>query len=296
MYELLSRRENGLPEMQFDVVKEKCRNQFVTLFYRAMEDLKIIPAEIYDDLRMYLGLKPLSPNTIPVFNDEMDDITRNLDDSQFKDLIDLVCQIIYDEASKDRHFDYNSFAGDVNHVLRENGLGYKVCNGHLIKYHDEYEYSRLIEPGFEILSENGFEDSKQYLLNSFECYKSENNSGAIVEITRALEATINSIALRMGVNFDQRQIDGSKLHVKIKELLSEGLIPRYYESYFNTLTKLLSEATVRNKEGAHAKTGSEPTDDYVVLYALDQTMSSILFLVRAFIDWSAKNKKRSKKP
>mgnify|MGYP003175715894 FL=1 len=78
MYELLSRRENGLPEMQFDVVNEKCRNQFVTLFYCAMEDLKVIPAEIYDDLRMYLGLKPRSPNTILIFNDEMDDITRNL--------------------------------------------------------------------------------------------------------------------------------------------------------------------------------------------------------------------------
>ncbi len=69
----------------------------------------------------------------------------------------------------------------------------------------------------------------------------------------------------------------SSLNSKISILMDNGLCPRYNESFFITLSKLLSEATARNNEGAHSKNSSSAVDDFTVQYAIDQTMSSILF-------------------
>ncbi len=278
MYNLLSYREKEPLPLQFDHVSEKCRNQIVTVFYRIISDERLDPDYIYEEIRMNLGLKPVSYDSL--FDDSISDIVKGLDNSQFKDLIDLMCQIFYDIYSKNKYFDYSAFSEDINDILIKNGLGYKVQNGILIKCMDDYEFNRIIEPGFEILYSNGFDQSRDYLLSSFESYKNGNNSSALIEATKALEATIDRLAILLDVSLDKKD----KITVKLTKLLDNGLCPKYNESFFNTLVKLLSEATARNMEGAHAKTDSIYVSDHIVQYALDQTMSSILFLVRCYIE------------
>ena len=279
MFKLLSSRENKPLPLQFDNVSEKCRNQFVALFYNALEDSKVDERAVYDEIRMNLGLKPLSPNTAYLFGNEMEIITKDLNDSQFKDLIDVVCQLFFEIGQDLKRFDYLAFFNDVNDVLRENGLGYKIQDGMMIRYADKNELERIIEPGFEILASNGFDVSREYLLKSFESYKNKDNSAALVDATKALEATIDKISSLMGIKIDKK----SNFNSKLKSLLDEDLCPRYNESFINALYKLLSEAAARNNEGAHAKTDNIDVDDHVVQYALDQTMASILFLVRSYL-------------
>ncbi len=279
MYRLLSSKENELPPIQFTVVSEKCRNQFVALVYRVVEELKISdPSVICDDIKLNLGLEPRSLNEYYDW-DELKTIAFNLDDTQFKDFMDLICQIFYDIKKENKRFDYDSFREDVDMLLRENGLGYKVHDGCLVKYMDPYEYKRIVEPGFELLEELGFVSSKQHMLDAFESFKSGNNPAALVEATKSLESTIDEIASRMRISIEKK----NGLNSKVSVLMENGLCPRYNESFFNALTKLLSEAAARNNEGAHSKNGLSTVDDCIVQYAIDQTMSSILFLIRCWV-------------
>lgn len=279
MFKLLSSREKEPLPLQFDIVSEKCRNQFVALFYNVMEDSKVDERAVYDEIRMNLGLKPLSPNTAYLFGNEMEIITKDLDDTQFKDLIDMVCQLFFEISQDVKRFNYLAFVDDINDVLRENGLGYKIQDGMMIRYADKNELERIIEPGFEILASNGFDVPREYLLNAFESYKNKDNSAALVNATKALEATIDKISSLMGVKNDKK----ANINSKLKSLLDKDLCPRYNESFINALYKLLSEAAARNNEGAHAKTDKVDVDDHIVQYALDQTMASILFLVRSYL-------------
>jgi hypothetical protein len=60
-------------------------------------------------------------------------------------------------------------------LLRENGLGYRIRDGCLVKYMDSFEYQRIVEPGFELLEEFSFLSSKQHMLDAFNYFKTGDN-------------------------------------------------------------------------------------------------------------------------
>jgi hypothetical protein len=287
MYRLLSSREKKPLPIQYETVSDKCRNQFIALIYCVIRDMRLEGVhEFCDTLRLNMGLSPISPNTFRGW-DEVKSIADSLNDEQFKDFIDLLCQMFTDLHNDNRKFYYEEFIEDVDIILKENGLGYKVLDGHLVKYMDSEEYDRILEPTFEILSNEGFEVSREHLLRSFESFKLGNNSGALVDATKALESTIDILADRMKIRIEKK----SGMNAKINALIEKGLFSSYNEAFLNALVKLLSEAAARNNEGAHAKTGKHDVDDQVVQYALNQTMSSILFLVRCYTTEMSKPKR-----
>ncbi len=277
MHRLLSSRENGPPKPQFNTVSDKCRNQIISIVYRAIYDAGLEdPAWFCDMIRLNLGLEPIPINTFRGW-DELKEIASELNDSEFKDFIDLMCQIFNEIYMSDKDLDYEEFTKDVNCIMKQNGLGYKCLEGTLTKIFDEVEYQEITVPCFETLDRCGLKTPEKYLKNAFECFKKGNNSGALVDSVKALESTVDTIADKLAISIDKND----KLNNKIKKLEINKIYPTYEESFLNALVKLLSEASARNNLGAHAK-NDDDVDDHLVQYALNQTMSSILFLARSF--------------
>ena len=184
-YRLLSIRENGAFPIQFDTVSQKCRNQLLSIFYGAMQDLNAEERDaIIDEIRFRLGLEPITVEPFFRSSNDLKKTAKDLDDSQFKDMVDAFCHIFREISESDRHFDYPSFAEDVDEVLKENGLGYKVNGGQLVKYLDETEYEAIVKPGLEILSNKGFEASYDYMTKAFQCV-GRNHHGAGIYDRRA---------------------------------------------------------------------------------------------------------------
>lgn len=169
----------------------------------------------------------------------------------------------------------------LNQRLKEAGVGYQFESGQIIRVDNQLIHSEVMKPALHFISAKGFEGANDEFLQAHEKYRQGDYKGSLVEGTKALESVLKIILSKNGANITAGDT-AKKLFEKFKAL---NLLPEYLPSQINALYDLLqiSATKPRNKEPAAHGQGAEVRDvpEYLAAYALHQTASAILLIVKA---------------
>ena len=170
------------------------------------------------------------------------------------------------------------FLEGINIRFKENGVGYQLENGYLVRLDSTYMHSEVVKPAISLLSNDKFKGALDEYMKAHQYYKNSDNSACLNECLKAFESTMKIICKAKGWSYDETD--------PAKELIStcfaNNLIPSYMQNQFNNLRDLLGSGvpTNRNKNSAHGQ-GSEIKNIPASLarYTLNLTGSNIIFLI-----------------
>ena len=174
---------------------------------------------------------------------------------------------------------------DLNHRLREHGVGYQYQSGQIIRVDSEFIHSEAMKPAMKMLSDPIYEGANAEFLSAHTHYRAGEYKECLNDSLKSFESCLKSICDKWHWEYDKDRDAANRL---IKLVFDKGLIPTFMESHFSGLISGLRSTlesgvpTVRNKLAGHGQ-GSQIVEvpDYIAAYALHLTASNILLLANA---------------
>lgn len=287
MLRLLSERMNPKPipnVLVTDQASDKFRNQMRHILNRLFNNPNTInhsndvAESICSDFMFLKGGSPYD-SQYHNFVEIIDQGLQKLSPKDLFDFIDIICL----KVSEDPYFMcfYDEFEENVNDVLRNNSIGYKLVGGMLVPFTEEVEAERLIVPAFRILKRHKLNVASEYLSRSFDYLEDGNYEEAVTSAFKAFESVLESVLTKCGISFNKKDTTARKIDL----LTSNGLYPSYLESSVQSLNNLLKAPnSVRNNESGHGSSKAKDIKVCMVQYEIDMVTSSILFLVRSHFE------------
>jgi hypothetical protein len=243
---------------------------------------------VSDFLKREYGLRQLSKRdvgdaaAVSEFFFAATDRRRVLDviDLYFQSIVTYVAGSDYQSTTVDRRLSPDEAVADLNRRFKENGIGYQFESGKLIRLDSAYLHAEAVKPALGVLSDPRFKGANEEFLAAHEHYREGRNEECLVECCKAFESTMKTICTEHQWPFNAT--DTAK--TLIATCLANGLIPSYLDNQMTSLRTLFESGipTVRNKVGGHGQ-GAVPrvVPEFLARYVLNQTATTILFLVEA---------------
>ena len=224
---------------------------------------------------MFLKGGPHYDSSFHDFVEIIDNALKRLPPKDLFDFIDIICVKV--SKSPFMMCFYSQFEEDVNDVLKNNSIGYKLVDGMLVPFTEEVEAKELIVPAFRILKRHKLDKASEYLSRSFDYLEDGNYEEAITSAFKAFESVLESVLIKCGIPLNKKDTTARKIDL----LTSDDLFPSYLESSVQALNNLLKAPnSVRNNESGHGSSEARDIETCLVQYEIDMVTSSILFLVR----------------
>jgi hypothetical protein len=210
------------------------------------------------------------------------------DVEQALDVIELFFKLIntyvkstdYRSGTRNRILSHDAATNELNKRFQESGIGYQYESGQVIRIDSAYLHAEAVKPALGVLSDPRFKGANEEFLAAHEHYRHGRNEECLVECCKAFESTMKTICTERGWSF--KATDTAK--TLIATCLANGLIPSYLDNQITSLRTLFESGipTVRNKAGGHGQ-GAVPrvVPEFLARYVLNQTATTILFLVEA---------------
>ena len=182
----------------------------------------------------------------------------------------------------DMHFgcDYNGAVKELNYRCRENGIGYQLESGEIIRVDSQLVHAEVTKPALVLLSDATYSGANEEFLKAHEHYRHANYKECLNECLKSFESTMKSICDKRGWAYDPRAT-AQKL---IEVCFANDLVPQFLQSQFSSLKSGLESGmpTVRNRLGGHGQ-GSQQVvvPEYLASYLLHLTATTILMLIKA---------------
>lgn len=197
---------------------------------------------------------------------------------EFLDCVELYARMI--EIAPDlRSDEASSYIVEINHRLREAGLGYELIEAKIIRIDSTILHSEVLKPTLTILSsEVIYRGAEQEIHLAFEKFKQNDNKGAVHEALKAFESTMKAIIDKRNWGRDE----GATASKLIAICLSNELIPSYMQTHFSALKSILESGvpTIRNKTSGHGQGSSiKNLDDHYASYTLYTALANIKLLI-----------------
>ena len=170
-------------------------------------------------------------------------------------------------------------AKEINHRLKEHGLGYQLTDLVIIRTDSEITHQNITLPTLIFLQEDGFSGAREEYLSAFDHFRSGSNKECLNDCLKAFESTMKAVCDIRSWEYE-KTATAKKL---IAILISKNLLPSFWQTNFNSLENLLSASvpTGRNKLGGHGQGGTPIlVPDEIVEYMLNMTGSTILFIAK----------------
>ena len=298
IFETYSKRKTGLPEIYtYDTIPNKLKNQVYHIWNRffnqqniPMEHEKFVRNEIYQTILEEEGEKKLYYNEHYVDNDPKRQVENYFDSLQDTDKILDVVEITFYFISRLYKFliDQNPYLQiyytdvkaleDLNSRFKENGIGYQLENGKIVRTDSKYIHSEITKPTLSLLINTRFLGANEEYLKAHEHYRHGRNKECLTECLKAFESTMKIICTEKGWIFNQTDTTNKLVQI----CFQNNLVPAFTQNQFSSLQNLLVSGipTIRNKLGGHGQ-GQIPqrVDDEMTRYALNLTGTNIIFLV-----------------
>ncbi len=211
--------------------------------------------------------------------------------SELLDIIDIFTQNIYSEIeqrkSSEDSYSINRIKeieqeiDNLNTRFLESNLGYQVQNGQLIKINSQHIHREIIQPALQLIYDENFNGSDEEFRKAFKHFRGGDYKEAINEASKALESVLKTICERM--NWQSKEGDTANKLIEIVK--NKRLFPNELESYYNSLTQILSSGTptIRNKNSGHGQgSHSKEVPQHLASFAINQAASSIIFLIQSY--------------
>lgn len=275
---------------QYDYIPDRVKNQIIVLWGRlgiidrrdtidALNSLNMFSA-IAEILKEEYGTLQLA---VRHYRDrDIDEVIRFFlsagTAAECLDVIELVLR-----SSKTLFFAHDlkahrEMVDTVNFRFREGGIGFQYEADQIIRVDHQFIHAEVTKPALLFLQDSAFGGANAEFLRAHQHYKDGNYKECLVEASKTLESTIKIIC-------GQRQwgTEGDTASKLMNTIFSKGLVPNYIQSQMGALKSTLEGVvTIRNKAAGHGQ-GAEMQEvpDYLASYALHQTASSVLFLIKA---------------
>ena len=178
---------------------------------------------------------------------------------------------------------------ELNERFKEHGVGYhfegsnvgsRFASGQICRIDSEFIHVEVVIPALRMLNGDQYAGAQEEFLNAHEHYRKGRYKEALNECLKAFESVMKVICDRRGWDYSNSAGAAGLIDICI----DNELIPRFWESQYNSLRCLLRDSvpTGRNKLSSHGS-GSTPTEvpEHVVAYMIHMTASAIMFLASA---------------
>lgn len=186
---------------------------------------------------------------------------------------------VYSHAASNpgRHID--SCIAELNARFKENGKGYELNQGVLVRVDSELLHVEVVKPAIGFLNGEEYSGPRDEFFSAYEHFRHGDLKEAINDALKAFEST-------MKVVLDARCWEYEKTSPAKKllaALIANSFFPSYYQNHLNSLSALLESSvpTIRNKEGGHGQ-GAEVKilEPEIAAYVLHMTASAILMICK----------------
>ena len=111
-------------------------------------------------------------------------------DLAFLDLVDVACHVIHLNR-KYLALEYYSFTEEMNRVLEDNGMGYRLSDGLLVRTDSDTEFD-VLSPVRRVLSEAGYEEAERHYTDALAHFRVGEDSEASACAVRALDSAVSA--------------------------------------------------------------------------------------------------------
>ena len=226
---------------------------------------------------------PFKTSKFGSFYDEICDFFSRAEEiDRVLDVVELTFRAIKFHLNDTNQLDeYDKVVRELNFRFRESGVGYGYESERIISIGDELIHREVVKPALRILNQPQFAGAREEFLKAHEQYRKGETKDSLSNCLKAFESVMKAICDMRGWQYDK---DRSTAKALIKICFDNGLIPKFWESYYSSLRSLLESGvpTARNKRGGHGQ-GTTPTSvpDYLATYILHLTATTIVFLAEA---------------
>jgi hypothetical protein len=176
---------------------------------------------------------------------------------------------------------------ELNHRLREGGVGYQYENGVIIRMDSQFVHAEITKKALSLLSSKHFSGAEDEFLSAYKHYRHSECKDAIVDVGASVESTMKCICDSLRWKYEK----GARASNLIKVLRDHRLFPDYLDKSFDQFLAILKSGLpeIRNNEGSHGQ-GSVPkrVPAHVAAYALHFAATNIVFLVECMKDLQAR--------
>jgi hypothetical protein len=237
---------------------------------------------VVDILRREFGVRALTNVKNSSYKQEFEIFFRNPGDvNSLLDALECCC-IVFDVVAENHFTQGAELAAieEINSRLKQHSVGYRFCDGIIVKVDSELLHSEVVVPALNFLSGEAYAGPNSEFLKAHEHFRHSNYHECLNECHKAFESTMKVICSRHGWSFDPTW-NAAKL---IDVCMKNELVSKIWQSKLTSLGSLLisSIPTGRNKISGHGKgTEDRVIPEYLAAYMLHMTASTILFLVES---------------
>lgn len=166
---------------------------------------------------------------------------------------------------------------EINYRFREDGFGYQIANGVVIRLDSELFHAEVLKPTLALLQDKQFEKANKEFLLAHEHFRHGRKKDAIVAANRAFESAMKSVCDTKGWEYAEK----ARASDLAKVLKAHNFWPEYSVKSIDQLLSVLSSGLpeVRNNAGGHGEATSTPEiKEPVVQFALNLAAANILLL------------------
>lgn len=207
-------------------------------------------------------------------------IETNVEPHRMLDALDLWAQLCFAQKGRLQSAqlqDLERAISVINERFREAGIGFRFCEGKIIKITSQILHEEVSSPALSLLAQPYFSAANDEFLKAYEYFKSGDFEGCNVECCKALESMLKILGDRY-----QWGLKGTEaLAALFKVAREKDFIPSEMIAQFTQLSGFLEcgVGTTRNKSGGHGSgTRSYAIPEHLAALQLHQTAAVILFL------------------
>jgi len=169
---------------------------------------------------------------------------------------------------------------ELNARMKEDGFGYALEAGLIIKVSSTYAHQEMIVPAMGALLAPKFAEANKEFRLAHEAFRDGKYEPCLTESCKAFESVLKVIAHEKNWGVDPN----ATLKALVTAAYNNDLIPPYMQTEFSGLRQILENGigTIRNKNSAHGSGNvARKIEPHLASFQLHQTAAAILFLVEA---------------
>jgi hypothetical protein len=170
---------------------------------------------------------------------------------------------------------------ELNQRFKMGGSPFRYERGKIVRLDSEYLHANVTKPALKMLSSHEYRGANEEFLAAHAHHRSGRSKECITECLKALESTLKAICAKRSWTY----APDARMRELVEICFTNGLIPRFWESYFSGLRACLESGvpTMRNRPGTAHGQGPAPIEvpGHYAAHALHLTASNIVFLAEA---------------
>ncbi|WP_316160555.1 STM4504/CBY_0614 family protein [Bradyrhizobium sp. SZCCHNRI20481] len=279
-FERMERLQKGnAPDVYiYDDIPQRLKHQIIHIWDNAFSEMPVTSAvEAYRWMEKTIAAAIGAPR-----------LTRNPDASlSCKEwllnmhLVEGALSIIELSAIAIKHIRKGAYIDDLNFRFRQNGIGYQVENGKIIKITDQFVHAEIVKPAIVLLaSDQVFKTASADFMEAHAHYRARENKQAVTFACSAFESTLKAICKMKGWDYEP----GASVGQLITAVRTKGLFPGYLDKGFDSYIAAMKTGLpgVRNDAGPHGSApGTPKVPDYIAAYAIHLSAANIVLAIEA---------------